>query len=392
MRLKRGIFTLAIVTAAVATWADIRPAAAQVKIGFVATFSGFAGALGRDMYDGFMLGIEHLGGRLGGQTVEVLREDDQLKPELGVQIVQKLIERDHVDIIAGVTFSNVMTAIYPRVVGAEVFLVSTNSGPAHIAGKQCSRFFYSTSWQNDQQHEAMGKYAQDRGYKRMLLFSPNYQAGKEVLEGFKRYYSGTVLDEFYSKLGEVDFNVELTEIQSKKPDAIFVFYPGGMGINFVKQYKQVGLLGKVPLLSGATVEGTTLPALGADAIGVELGTVWGPDLPNEQNRKFVSGFEAKYGRIPSQYAAQSYDGALLIDSALRRTGGSVSDKAKFAAAMHAADFKAIRGDFKINKNGFPIQSFYHFVVGRDSKGRVNIVTKGKVFNEHVDAYVKECPL
>jgi branched-chain amino acid transport system substrate-binding protein len=225
-----------------------------------------------------------------------------------------------------------------------------------------------------------------------MLLAPNYQAGKEVLEGFKRFYAGTVVDELYPKLGEVDYNVELTEIQAKKPDAVFAFLPGGMGINFVKQYKQIGLMGKIPLLSGATVEGTTLPALGEDALGVRLGTVWGPDLPNAGNQKFVNGFEAKYGRIPSQYAAQSYDGALLIDSALRRTGGSVADKAKFAAALRAADFKAIRGDLKINKNGFPIQSFYVFEIGRDSKGRVNIVTKGEVFKQHTDSYVKDCPL
>jgi branched-chain amino acid transport system substrate-binding protein len=392
MKIDRGIRTFAAASALLAGLAGAQPAVAQVKIGFVATFTGFAGALGRDMYDGFMLGVEHLGGRMGGQPVEVIREDDQLKPELGVQIVQRLIEKDQVKIIAGVTFSNVMTAIYPRVVGAEVFLVSTNAGPAHIAGKQCSPFFFSTSWQNDEQHETMGKYAQDQGYKRMIIMAPNYQAGKEVLDGFKRYYKGTVIDELYPKLGEVDYNVELTEVQAKKPDAVFVFFPGGMGINFVKQWKQIGLSGKIPLLSGATVEGTTLPALGDDALGVKLGTAWGPDLPNAANQKFVSGFEAKYGRIPSQYAAQSYDGAMLIDSALKRTGGSVADKRKFAAAMRAADFKAIRGDFKINKNGFPIQSFYLFEIGKDAKGRTNIVTKGEVFKQHVDSYAKECPL
>ncbi len=368
------------------------PAHAQIKIGFVATMSGPAGALGQDMYDAFMLGIEHSGQRLGGQAVQVLKEDDQLKPDVGIQVVQKLIERERVPIIAGVTFSNVMMAIYKPIVEAGVFLIGTNAGPSPIAGALCSPFFYSTSWENAQQHETMGKFAQDKGYKRMVIMAPNYQAGKDALTGFKRFYRGEILDEVYTQVNQPDYSAEITQLQARKPEAVFVFYPGGMGVNFVKQYQQAGLLGKLPLLSTSTLDGTTLPAVKELALGAFTGTYWGPDFDNPQNKKFVADFEKKYGRIPSQYAAQSYDGALLLDSAIRKVGGNVSDKKAFQAALKAADFPSIRGPFKFNNNNFPIQHFYVFEVVKDSRGRVTLATRQRALTDHMDAFHTQCPM
>jgi branched-chain amino acid transport system substrate-binding protein len=281
------------------------PAAAQIKIGFIATLSGPAGVLGQDQYDGFMLGIEHSGGRLGGQAVTVLKEDDQLKPDVGTQIAQKLIEKERVPIITGITFSNVMMAVHKPITDAGVFLIGTNAGPAPIAGARCSPFYFSTSWQNDQQHEGSGKYAQDKGYKNMILLAPNYQAGKDVLNGFKRYYKGNVVDEVYTQLNQQDYSAEIAKLQSQRPEAIFIFYPGGMGINFIKQFQQAGLLSKIPVISGSTVDGANLPALGETAIGVMHGSQWGPDMENPVSKKFVADFEKKYGRIPSQYAEQA---------------------------------------------------------------------------------------
>ena len=368
------------------------PAHAQIKIGFIGTLSGQAGVLGQDQYDGFMLGIEHSGGRLGGQAVTVLKEDDQLKPDVAVQLAEKLIEKEHVPIITGITFTNVMLAVHKPITDAGVFLIGTNAGPSQIAGARCSPFFFSTAYQNDQPHGGSGQYATDKGYRRMVLMAPNYQGGKDVLNGFKRYYKGEILDELYTQLNQQDYSAEIAQLQTRNPDALFVFYPGGMGINFIKQFQQAGLLGKYPLLSSGAVDGTNLPALGETALGVMLGTHWGPDLGNPSNKKFVGDFEKKYRRIPSQYAQQSYDGALLLDSAIAMVGGNLSDKEKFRSALKMADFKSTRGYFAFNSNQFPIQDFYIFEVGKDDKGSVNLITRTKIFSAHKDAYYTECPL
>ena len=216
-------------------------AQAPLKIGFVATFSGPGAALGRDLLDGFMLGVDASGGKLGGAPIEVIREDDQLKPDVGLQVTQKLIQRDKVDLMTGVVFSNIMMAMYQPLVESQTFFVSGNAGPSDIAGARCSPYFFSTSWQNDQTHEAMGAHLQKSGVGRVVIQAPNYQAGKDALSGFKRYYKGQVLDEVYTTVNQPDYAAELSSLRAKRPQALYVFYPGGMGVNFVKQYAQAAL-------------------------------------------------------------------------------------------------------------------------------------------------------
>ena len=367
-------------------------AQAPIKIGFMAELSGPQGALGQDQYDAFMMVVERNGGKLGGVPVEILREDSQLKPEVANQLVDKLIEKDKVPIITGITFSNVMMAVHKKITDKEVFLIGSNAGPAPIAGAQCSPYSFITSWQNDNQAEVVGKYATDKGYKRVIGMAPNYQAGKDFIAGFKRYYKGDVIDEIYTPLNQPDFSAELAQVAAKNPDAVYVFYPGGLGVNFVRQYRQAGLAGKIPLLSTSTADGSTLPAQKEDALGIISGTFWGPDFSNPVSMKFVEDFEKKYNRIPSQYAAQSYDAALLLDSAIAKVKGNVGDKKAFMAALKAADFKSLRGDFKFNNNGFPIQDMYVFEVVKDAKGRVNLKTVSAPLKNHQDAYHTKCEL
>jgi branched-chain amino acid transport system substrate-binding protein len=366
--------------------------AQSVKIGFMGTLSGPAGALGQDQYDAFMLGIEHAGGKLGGATVQVIKEDDQLKADLGVQLAQKLIERDKVDVITGVTFSNVMMAVHKPITDANVLLVGSNAGPTPLTGKGCSRNFFSTSWNNDSLHESMGQHANDAGYKKVYLLAPNYQAGKDALSGFKRMYKGAVVDEVYTTVNQPDYSAEIAQLQAAKPDAIYVFYPGGMGVNFVKQYQQAGLLGKLPMLSTSTVDGTTLPALKDIAVGAVTGSPYSPDLDNPQNKKFVDDFKKKYNRTPSLYAAQSYDAAMLLNAALSKTGGKADNKDALRAALKSAEFKSVAGPFKFNTNQFPIRNFYRVDVAKDSSGQAVFVNKGVVLKDHADAYYKDCKL
>ena len=366
--------------------------AQTVKIGFLGTLSGPAGALGQDQYDAFMLGVEHLGGKFGGATVQVVKEDDQLKPDLGVQLAQKLIEKDKVNLITGVTFSNVMMAVHKPITSAGLILVGSNAGPTPITGKGCSPLYFSTSWNNDSLHESMGQYAQDTGYKKVYLMAPNYQAGKDALSGFKRYYKGQVLDEVYTQVNQPDCSAEIAQLQAAKPDAIYVFYPGGMGVNFVKQYQQAGLLGKLPMLSTSTVDGTTLPALKDIALGAITGSPYSADIDNPQNKKFVADFQKKYNRVPSLYAAQSYDAAMLINSALTKTGGKTDNTEALRTALKAADFKSVAGPFKFNTNQFPIRNFYRVDVAKDASGTVALVNKGVALKDHADAYYKECTI
>ena len=390
--MSRPILARLATAAAFALAASASLAQSPIKIGFMAELSGPQGALGQDQYDAFMMVVERNGGRLGGTPVQIIREDSQLKPDVATQLAQKLIERDQVSIITGITFSNVMMAVHKPITEKGVFLIGSNAGPAPIAGAQCSPFQFITSWQNDNQAEVVGKYATDKGYKRVIGMAPNYQAGKDFIAGFKRFYKGEVIDEIYTPLNQPDFSAELAQVAAKKPDAIYVFYPGGLGVNFVRQYQQAGLLGKIPLLSTSTTDGSTLPAQREAALGVISGTFWGPDFPNAANREFVEAFEKKYNRIPSQYAAQSYDAALLLDSAIAKVKGNVADKNAFRAALKAADFKSVRGNFKFGPNHFPVQDMHVFEVARDAKGRVSLKTVATPLKDHGDAYASQCKM
>jgi len=382
----------ALLLAAALTATASLQAQTPIKIGFMAELSGPQGVTGQDQYDGFMMVVQRNGGKLGGVPVEVIREDSQLKPDVALQLTQKLIEKEKVSIITGITFSNIMMAVHKPITDKEIFLIGSNAGPAPIAGAQCSPYQFIVSWQNDMQSEVVGKYAADKGYKRIVALAPNYQAGKDYIAGFKRFYKSELAGENYTPLNQQDFSAEISQIAATKPDAVFVFYPGALGINFVRQYQQAGLMGKIPLLSTGTTDGSTLPAIRDAALGAISGSFWGPDFDNAESRRFVEEFENKYKRIPSQYAAQSYDAAMLLDSAIAKVRGNVADKPAFMAALKAADLKSVRGSFKFNNNHFPIQNMPVLEVAKDSKGRVSMKTMAFPLRDHKDAYHQQCAM
>jgi len=377
-------------TALAALLATSALAAQATTIGLMAPLSGPQALVGQDQVDGFMLAVEQLGGKLGGQATSILKEDDQLKPEVGQQIVRKLIDKDKVDAIVGLSFSNVLMGSLPRLAESGVVAIATNAGPSPIAGAQCKPNVFSMAWQNDGAAEAMGKFAQDRGIKRVYLMAPNYQAGKDMLAGFKRYYKGEVVDEVYTQVNQPDYSAEIAQLQSAKPDALFVFYPGGMGINFVKQMSQAGLSGKLPLYSVFTVDGTTLPSLGETAAGAIGAAMYDASLDTPENRKFVTAFEAKYKRTPSLYAAAGFDAANVLDLGLRKAGG---DPKKLAAAVKTAggEFKSVRGPFKFGANNMPVQNYYAFETVRVGS---KVATKqiGMPLAAHADSYAALCKL
>src|SRR5690606_4171507 len=319
MFMKRAL----LVTAAAALFALPAQAAEKVKVGFIATISGPASALGQDLLDGFKLGVEKSGGKLGGLETEIIEGDDQLKPDVGRQLADRMVKRDQVDIIAGVVFSNVMMAIAGPVTRAETFIVSTNAGPSALAGEMCNPFFFNVAWQNDNTHEAMGQHVQAAGYKRVYLTAPNYPAGTDALAGLKRFYKGEIVGEALTQINQPDYAAELAQLRAAEPEAVYVFYPGGMAVNFVKQYAQAGLKEEIPLFGPSfLLDQSVLQAQGDAALGLYNTAFWSQALDNEANVEFVRGFEEKYGRLPSPYAAQAYDAARLIDSAIRRVDGN----------------------------------------------------------------------
>ena len=394
MKTIQSITRLIGLSAAAAALALAAPAGAQqpLKIGFMAELSGPQGPLGQDQYDALMLVIEQNGGKLGGVPVQVIREDSQLKPDVASQIVDKLIEKDRVPIITGVTFSNVMMAVHKKITEKEVFLIGSNAGPSPIAGAQCSPYFFSTSWENGQQAEVVGKYAADKKFQKVVTIAPNYQAGKDFVAGFRRHYTTPTVGELWPAVNAQDFSAEIAQIAAAQPQAVFAFLPGGLGINFIKQWNQAGMRGKIPLLTSSTTDGIGLPAMGDAALGIVSGTFWGPDFANPANQKFVKDFEARYKRIPSQYAAQSYDAAQLLDSAIRKVNGKVDDKKAFMAALKAADFKSVRGNFKYNNNHFVIQDFHIFEAVKDGQGRMTLKTIATPLKDDKDAFHDKCPM
>lgn len=383
---------MTLAAAALLLGTAMSPALAQekIKLGVIVTLSGPGAALGQQVRDGFALAVKDLGGKMSGRDVEVVVVDDELKPDAAVTKVKGLLERDKVDFVVGPIFSNILQAIHRPVTESKTFLISPNAGPSTFAGKDCNPFFYVTSYQNDQVHEILGKVAQDRGYKRMYLMVPNYQAGKDSVAGFKLDYKGEIVEESYMPLNTLDFQPELSKISAQKPDALFTFMPGGLGVNLVKQYKQAGLADSIPVLSAFTVDESTLPAQQDAAVGMFGGANWAPNLDNPQNKKFVAAYEAAYNGVPGTYAFQAYDAAMLIDSAVKDVKGDLSNKEAVAAALKKADFTSLRGSFKFNTNGYPIQDFYLTKVAKRPDGKFQTEIVQKVFENYGDRYAKDC--
>lgn len=355
-----------------------------VKIGLISTLSGGGASLGLDVRDGFMLAIE----QAGMDNIEVIIEDDERKPDVAVRIADRMIQSEDVDIMTGLIFSNLAMAVVPSVVAQDLFYISPNAGPSVLAGRGCNKNYFNVAWQNDNVHEAAGEHANTLGYKNTFVMAPNYPAGTDAINGFKRLFAGEPTQEVLTTLGQTDYASEIAQIRASGADSVYFFLPGGMGISFLKQYADSGV--DVPLIGPAfSFDQTILPAVGAAALGVNNTSQWSPDLDNEANRAFVESFEAEYGRLPSMYASQGFDTGLLIVSALEKA--SVDDKDAFRDALRAADFASTRGDFKFNSNHHPIQDYYvREVVEVDGVLTNRII--GTALTDHQDAFAAECEM
>lgn len=369
------------------------PAAAQapVKIGFVSTFSGPQGQLGEEIHSGFRVALEQLGGKLGGVPVEILVGDDQTKPDVARQLVDKMIEQDKVDILTGMLNSSVLLAIARPAFDADKIVISSIAAPSVLAGRQCNVNFFAASPQNDASSEAMGQYLQAKGVKRVVLISSNYPAGRDKMSGFKRFFKGEIVAELYPPFTQLDYAAEIAQVRAAKPDAVFEFLPGGVGINFLKQFNESGLKKDVKLYTDfGGLDETMVTAVGDAALGAQASSFWTAAMKNPVNAKFVEGFEKKFNRLPSFYAAAGYDTALLLDAAIKSVAGKVSDKAAFRKAIADAQFDATRGRFRFNANHIPLSDFYLTTASRDDKGRYVLALGEKILSDHKDAYADQC--
>ncbi|EKF18171.1 ABC transporter substrate-binding protein [Nitratireductor pacificus] len=364
-----------------------------VKIGMITTLSGPAGYLGQDIRDGFQLAIDAEGGTLGGVPVTVMVEDDALKPGNGRQIADRFLNNDGVKLFTGIVFSNVAGATVPDIVDNGAIYVSPNAAPSNFAGKECHENYFVVSWQNDSLHESAGQNASNLSYSNAFVLAPNYQAGKDAIAGFKRFFKGEIVGEVYTRLDQTDFAAEMAQIRDAKPDVVFQFHPGGLGISFLRQYQQAGLLETVPMVvAEPSMDGVILNAVGDAAIGINVSSHWNADFDNPANKQFVAAWNKAYDRPITYYASQGYDTALAIASALRATGGNLHELDAFREALRKADFQSVRGDFAFGPNQHPVQDWYALKVVAGEDGKPVLKTGEKILDDHSDAYVAECSL
>jgi branched-chain amino acid transport system substrate-binding protein len=367
--------------------------ASEIKLGLVTTLTTSAAAGGEATKEGIELAIEQLGSKMSGIPIKLFIEDDALNPALGKQKTEKLILQDRVDFLVGYNYSNVLLAAYKAAVDNKTFLLSTNAGPGVLAGKQCTPWFFSIRDQTEQAPRVLGEELNRKGIKRLYTMAPNYVAGKEMIGGILSTFKGEVAGQDYTKWpDQLDFSSEIAKMKAAEPDAAYVFYPPAHALQFVSQFQQAGLKGKIPLYSNYTFDGITLPQLGKLADGSLLTMFWSVDLDNNANRHFVDGFKKKYGREPSNFAASAYDAIMLIDSAVRAVKGEMGDKAKILAALEAANFESVRGKFRFGKNHFPIQDYYLLQVVPNADGTFTTKTLSTAATDNVDTYVNECQM
>jgi branched-chain amino acid transport system substrate-binding protein len=381
-----GLATLAFWISAPSTQND------GVRIGFVTTLTTGTGVIGADMRDAFELALDQMGRTMGGLSVWISYEDDAVDPNIGRQATERLVQRDDVHFVSGFIWSNVLLASYQAATDNDVFLIGANAGPSQLAGEACNRNFFSTSWQNDQTTMAMGEVLNDQ-VSNVYVMAPNYAAGRNMIAGMERTFQGQIIGKTLTQFpDQLDFAAELANIRAAAPEAVWVFYPGNFGTQFFQQYSQAGLLGEIPLYSTFSIDALNLPQIGDLVEGTQMTQSWSPDMDNPANQKFVADFRAKYGRYPSFYAAQAYDAAMLIRSAVEAVDGDLDDLDGLRQALARADFDSVRGSFSFGKNHFPIQDFFLREVVRDSDGVFTTRIVDVVYSDHVDPYAKDCTM
>ncbi|RIX75842.1 ABC transporter substrate-binding protein [Acidovorax cavernicola] len=368
--------------------------AQPVKVGLAMDLSGPFAVGGAEAKAGFAVAIKQLGGKLGGVPVEFVEADTAGNPEAARQVVERMLLRDKIDLFTGPVGSSVALAVGPPLFAAKVPYLSSNTGPSDYSGARCNPYFFGASYPNDAYYESAGKFASDKGFKKVAMIAPSYPGGKDAINGFKHTFKGGVGDELYTKLGQLDYAAELAQIRASKPDALYFFLPGAMGVSFIKQFVAAGLSKDVALISTAfSADEDMIPAVGEPMLGLFNTAHWSFDLDNAANQRFVTAFrQQNNGRNPSFYAGQAYDVLMAMDAAVRDVGGKVADKPALLKAIKAANYKSVRGDFRYGPNNFPIQNYYLRVIAKDANGRIANKVIGTVLERYQDRTAAQCAM
>lgn len=364
-------------------------AADKVKLGLITTLSGPQAVLGIPMRDAAELALDMLGRKIGGLPAEIVYGDDQQKPDLGRQEATKMLEKDKVDFITGMLSSAVLLAVYQEVIKSGTIMVSGNAGPHQVAGEMCSPYFFNVAFQSASEAQAMGLYLTAHHVDNVYAMAPNYAAGHDMIDGFKRGFKGKIVDEVYTALNQADYQVEITQLRAANPSAVFAFFPGSMGIQFIRQYAESGVKDKIPLYTTNTVDSNNLRSLQDAAVGIYDASYWGNNVDIPRSREFVAAFQKKYDYTPAFYAAGTFDAIFLIDSAVKAVGGNLADKKGLIRAMEKADFPSVRGAFKFNSNHFPIEDMYVFHVIKENNN-YDLKLDERVVKQQKDLYYTEC--
>lgn len=366
--------------------------APKLTIGLITTLSGGGAVLGEELKRGWDIGMQMVDNKIGGLDTQVIVADDQLRPDVAVSVANRMITEQKVDVVAGVVWANILLAIYKPVLNSGTILLTSNAGPRQLAGKDCNKLFMSTSWQSDQFGTATAILLNSDKINSAYLMAPNYQAGRDILTAFTKDFKGKTAGTTFFKLGQTDFQAELSDISAQSPKSVVVFAPGSMGIAFMKQWHALGLSKTIPLYTINTIDATTLPAMGDAAEGSMYVSIYDATSKSASNQKFVSAFNKRFHRMPTQYAMQAYDAVMLLDKGIRATGGNIADKAALVRAMRKVNLDSPRGQMTYNVNNDPIQDWYKLGVVKGADGSQQITKLGLAVHDLKDAYYRECPL
>jgi len=380
---------LAFLSAALAIGASVAHAQSPVKIGLITTLSTAGGALGQDMRDAFQLAAKEEGGKLGGVPVDLMVADDGLNPNTAKDIAERMLQHDGIRLFTGIIYTNVTLAIVPDLLRAGAVVIQNNTGPVELDGKNCNPNLFGSAWHGEAPGESAAAAANARNTKQLMTIVPNYTSGLEQRGAFKRGFKGQILDDILVKLNQTDYAAEISQIKLRRPEGIYMFLPGGMGISFMRQLHQADI-GDIPMYAATTVSEQVTATVGEAARNVVGSAPWTPDLDNPASRKFVAEFREAYKRTPTVYAANGYDTAKLIGSALAATRGDISNIAAVRKAILAAKFDSVRGKFAFGASQYPVEDWYMTTVSKDASGTYVPHNAGKVLTAHGSPYADQC--
>jgi branched-chain amino acid transport system substrate-binding protein len=382
---RRTFLAGASAAAAVGPWVSKGHAqSGPIKIGLVLPYTGVYAVLGESITQAMELVFARENWTVAGRKIEMIKEDDEMKPPVGVRKTEKLIDSDRVDILTGPVHSGILMGMRDKVHNSKTILIVSNAGADAISRERCSQWIFRTSFSNWQPCQPMGAWVAKNVTKEVFQIAPNYQAGKDMMAAFRETFvpaGGKVVAEDYPKLGETDYAPYLTKIRQSGAKAVFAFFSGTDAVNFVKQFEQFGLKGAVKLTgAGFLTEPDVLPAQGAAALGTITGHFYTPQLDNPVNKQFVADFKARYGnKSPDGFACQGYDTAEVIVRALKAVNGNTQDKAKLAATIAKVEFDSPRGRFRFDpKTHNVIQPFIYVREVREVPGGLDNVPIDKI--------------